>query len=238
MKNYFVQTLCKICAHSGNPGEDVPIVGDVYPLYKQLQEISYSSFRHFMQGEWEYVLLEKEVDHVFDVFKNNFQSIYDLRQAGPCNILFCGLDAQMVKPTEIFGKYDKFMMFNYTDPKNNSKFINNFNCDVRYYPVEMDQHWWNYSLQESKNLKVWEDEQNIYNDMLWGQGVTLDQVLKPSMAFQAHMMGSPDDNVAYAEQWNNLRVNDSHIVHWHSSRGPENRIWTMSEVNRRTGVSQ
>jgi hypothetical protein len=144
----------------------------------------------------------------------------------------------MIRPTEVFGKYDQFRLFNHTDPKHNHHFENNFNADVRYYPSTLDKKWWDFTMEWKEKIKVWEDEQNIYNDMLWGQGVTLDQVLKPSMAFQAHMMGSPDDDVAYAEQWNNLRVNDSHIVHWHSSRGPENRIWTMSEVNRRTGVSQ
>jgi hypothetical protein len=238
MKNYFVQALYNIKSQGGAPEQNVPIVGEVYPFYKQLQQISYASFRHFMKGNWEYVLLEKEVDHVFDGFKNNFQSIYDLRQSGPCNILFCGLDTQMVQPTEVFERYNKFTMFNHTDPKSNRHFTNNFNNDIRYYPTEMEQKWWDFTLEWKEKLKIWEDEQNVYNWILWGQGVDVNQVHDPKMAFQAHMMASPDHNVDAANQWNNLHINDSHIIHWHSSRGPKNRIATMSEVNRRTGVTQ
>jgi hypothetical protein len=101
----------------------------------------------------------------------------------------------------------------------------------------MDQYLWDHTLQESNNLKVWEDEQDIYNDILWGQGVTLSQLLDPKMAFQAHMMGHPDDNVEYAKQWNGLHIDESHIIHWHSSRDPENRIYAMGKINQRTGVS-
>jgi len=239
VKNYFVQTLCKVKANSGNPGEHVPIVGDVYDDYKKLQQLSYASFRHFMQGDWEYVLLEKEVDHIFDVFKYNFQRTYDLHQSGPCNILFAGLDAQMIKPTEIFGKYDKFMMFNYTDPQSNKKFINFFNCDVRYYPAELEQTWWDYTLTESENLKVWEDEQNIYNDILWGQKLHLKKVLDPKMAYQGHQItNGVEEEIAKANDWNNCHISNAHIVHWHSSRGVKNRIAIMSDLNQYLGVPQ
>ena len=91
-------------------------------------------------------------------------------------------------------------------------------------------------MEWKEKIKIWEDEQNVYNWILWGQGVTVDQVRDPKMAFQAHMMGSPDHNVELSEQWNGLHINNSHIIHWHSSRGPENRIATMGEVNQRTGV--
>jgi hypothetical protein len=240
MKNYLVQSLYKINATVAKPGEEIPpsMNGDVYSFYKQLQQISYNSFRHFLQGEWEYVLIEKEVDNVLDVFRNNFQSIYDLRQAGPCNILYCGLDSQMIRPTEVFGKYDQFRMFNHTDPKRNHHFENNFNCDIRYYPSTLDEKWWDFTMEWKEKIKIWEDEQNVYNWILWGQGVTVDQVLDPKMAFQAHMMAGPDHNADAASQWNGLNINESHMIHWHSSRGPENRIATMGEVNQRTGVPQ
>ena len=58
--------------------------GDLYNLYKQLQLLSKSSYKHFLQGDWEYVLLEAEVDNVLEVFKYNFKQIDDLRkQHGP-----------------------------------------------------------------------------------------------------------------------------------------------------------
>ena len=236
MKNYFVQTLVKV--NSTDYGwKDRAGEGDLYSLYKQIQEQSYASFKHNLQGDWEYVLLETEVNNVLEVFRFNFESIYKLAHREPCNILFCGLDCQMVAPTEVFGKYKRFQMFNHTDPKRNGFFENNFNCDTRYYPADLDESIWQYSLDASENLTVWEQEQNIYNDMMWNQGVTLEEVLEPKMAFQAHMMGSPDNNVEAATGWNGIHINDCNIIHWHSSRGAPNRLGVMTEVNKRIGVT-
>ena len=235
MKNYFVQTLVKV--NSTDYGwKDRSSEGDLYSLYKQIQHQSYASFKHNLQGDWEYVLLETEVNNVLEVFRFNFQSIYELAHREPANIFFCGLDCQMIEPTEVFGKYNTFRMFNHTDPKRNGFFENNFNCDTRYYPAELDESIWQYSLDASENLTVWEQEQNIYNDMMWNQGLKLEEVLDPKMAFQAHMMGSPDNNLEEAAQWNGIHVDMANIVHWHSSRGAPNRLAIMTEVNNRLGI--
>ena len=235
MKNYFVQTLVRV--KSTDYGwKDRKDEGNLYELYTGIQQQSYHSFKHNLQGEWEYVLLETEVDRVLEVFRFNFESLYALHKDGPCNILFCGLDNQMIEPTEVFGKYDKFRMFNYTDPRSNSVFEHNFNCDTRYYPAELDESVWQFSLDMSTNLTVWEQEQNIYNHMMWNQGVSLEQVLDPKMAFQAFMMAGPDHNVELANQWNGIHVNDANIIHWHSSRGAPNRLGVMTEVNKRLGI--
>ena len=60
MKNYFVQTLCKINKEeSHKPDQQVPLnEKNYYPLYQEIQKVSYSSFKHFMEGDWEYILLE------------------------------------------------------------------------------------------------------------------------------------------------------------------------------------
>lgn len=238
MKNYLVQTLVKV--NSSDYGwKDRSDEGDLYSIYKKIQQVSYASYKKFLQGDWEYVLLETEVDNVLDVFRNNFEKINELRKQEPCNILFCGLDTQMVQPTDLFGKIHRFTMFNYTDPRSNSKFENNFNCDVRYYPAELDEKWWDYTIDQSKKLAVWEDEQNVYNHILWNQepAPSVQEVLVPQMAYQGFMIGSLEDpNINYGNQWNGVELNRSHIIHWHSSRGAQNRLNLMSEVNRRTGV--
>lgn len=235
MKNYFVQTLVNVKSTKYD-WKDRSDEGDLYELYTGIQQQSYNSFKHNLQGDWEYVLFEKEVDHVLEVFRFNFESLYALHKDGPCNILFCGLDNQMIEPTEVFGKYNKFRMFNYTDPRSTDLFAHNFNCDTRYYPADLDESIWQFSLDESENLTFWEQEQNIYNHMMWNQGVHVEDVLEPKMAFQAFMMPSPDDNVQYANNWNGVNVDDSYIVHWHSSRGAPNRLQVMTEVNNRLGI--
>ena len=231
MKNYFVQTLCKVKKENYDPGQQVPIhEQDTYPMYQELQNLSYSTFKHFMEGDWEYVLLEEEVSHVFEVFQQNFRKIYDLWNSEPCNILFTGLDTTMIQPTEIFGKYDKFTMFNHSDPKRSPNFENNFNCDVRYYPATMDKKWMDYTMEKIDSLKVWSDEQDIYNDMLWGQGVIVDEVHEPKMAYQGHMIPNLQQNIEVGNDWNGIHINDAHIVHWHSSRGIANRVQLFNSI--------
>lgn len=236
VKNFLVQTLIRV--KSTNYGwKDRADEGDLYSLYKQLQLLSKSSYRHFLQGDWEYVLLEAEVDNVLEVFKYNFKQIDDLRKKhGPCNILFGGLDTQMLKPTEMFGRWDNFMMFNYTDPRANTLFPDNFNCDVRYYPSNMDEAWWEFTLEEEAKIKVWEDEQNIYNAMLWSQGLVPQDVLHPELAYQGFMMANHTHNREAGDGWNGIKFDDAHIVHWHSSRGAQNRINTMTTLANQLGI--
>lgn len=238
MKNYFVQNLCKIVNEDSHKREqEIPLQEkNYYPLYQELQKISYSTFKHHMQGDWEYVLLEAEVNHVFEVFKLNFEEIYKLGANGDANILFCGLDTTMIAPTEIFGRWDNFMMFNHTDPKKSQKFQNNFNCDVRYYPATMDKKWWDYTLEKMDSLKVWSDEQDIYNDILWGQGAKVEDVRHPELSFQAHMMPNLDTRIDEANYYNQFDINDAHIIHWHSSRGIENRVALMKDVCERLEI--
>lgn len=236
MKNYFVQTLVNV--NSTDYGwKDRGDEGDLYSLYKGIQEQSYASFKHNLQGDWEYVLLETQVENVLEVFRFNFEQIYNLAHKESCNILFCGLDCQMIKPTEVFGKYDHFTMFNYTDPRKNDYFEHNFNCDTRYYPAGLDEKIWDFSLAESENLTVWEQEQNIYNHMLWNQGVKVEEVFDPKMAFQAFMMPNQRQGAYAGAEWNGVHINDSNIVHWHSSRGAPNRLKVMTDVNASLGIN-
>lgn len=235
MKNYLVQTLTRV--RSTNYGwKDRKDEGDLYSLYQHIQKLSKASYDKFLQGEWEYVLLEKEVDNVLEVFQNNFKKIYELRKSGECNILFCGLDTQMLKPTEVFDQYADFLMFNYTDPRSNSLFQHNYNCDIRYYPAEMDMTWWEFSLEEAEKIRVWEDEQNIYNAMMWSQGLDPAYTCRPTMAYQGFMMPDLNTNREYADRWNGCSFDDAHMVHWHSSRGAQNRIDIMTAVSHNVDI--
>ena len=232
MKNYLVQSLNKFPEKKYEDYQQIPWqgAGNSYSEYEQMQKLSYVTFRHFLEDDWEYVLLEGEVDDVLGAFRSNFIKLYDLGHSQPCNILFCGLDCQMLKPTKIFGRWDNFMLFNYTDPKQTIKHINNFNCDIRYYPASLDRKWWEYTLRKMNSLKVWSDEQDIYNDILWGQGLTVDDVLHIELAFQGFMANSLRDGMGEANKWNNRIINECNIVHWHSSRGVRNRVSLMRGV--------
>ena len=88
----------------------------------------------------------------------------------------------------------------------------------------MDKKWMDYTMEKIDSLKIWSDEQDVYNDMLWGQDINYDDVIDPKMAYQGHMIPNLDTNIEQGNQWNGIDINDAHIVHWHSSRGIQNRV--------------
>jgi SAM-dependent methyltransferase len=56
-------------------------------------------------------------------------------------------------------------------------------------------------------------------------------VLDPAMAWQAFMT-----DVAFGEPWNNLPINQSKILHFHSSRGSDSRVELMKSIAKQIGT--
>ena len=119
MKNYLIRSLYQI--KSPVWFRDRTDEGDIYDQYMQMHEISLRTFEQHLQGDWEFVFFNKTVPDIQAVFKDHFFEIYDIWRQGDCNILYCGPDNAMMKPTQFFGKYEDFMMFNYTDPKSSTE---------------------------------------------------------------------------------------------------------------------
>ena len=239
MRNLVVQALCKITPNTTKREEQVPLQNDVYELYQQIQAESYYTHKKNIQGDWEYVLLEKDVNHPFEIFQNTFKRVAELWKEGDTNILFFGLDTITVKPVDIFGKYEDFMMFNYTDPKSNGIYKNNFNCDVRYYPASMDEALIDYSLEEQSKLQKWEDEQNIYNYMLWQQpNRTLENTVDPTLAYQGHMLFTHTTHRQLEEsnKWNNCQFDDAKIIHLHGSRSAKEKLQLIQIWKKHYGI--
>lgn len=232
MKNYLIKSLSKIKSTNWH-WTDRACEGDIYPYYQKMHRISEASFRKFLQGNWEYLYFENEVDEVNQVFKDQFYKFYDIWKQEPCNILYCGPDTQMLRPTEIFGRFDKFMMFNYTEPRSNGLFTHYLNADIRYMPLTMKQETWDIGIKKFCTLNYWGYDQNVYNEMIWSQGLTPEQAICPELAYQG--FGIHGDK-SYANKWNNCDLNDAHIVHWHGSRSAAIRLMIMEEFAQQTGV--
>lgn len=246
MKNYLISSLYKIKSpmwFHDRSGE-----GDIYEHYMKMHALSLQSFKDNLAGEWEFIFFNKEVDNIQSVFKDHFFEIYDIWKQGNCNILYCGPDNLMMKPTTIFGQYDDFRMFNYTDPKAldershyNIDHPHFFNADVRYYPASMDQAIWDLGAGMTRNwdFNCWNTEQIILNHMLWSQeGRTLENTLDPTMAYQAQWLFAPQGQYAgqwsqrlqVSNQWNNCDIRDAHIVHLHGSRDAPSKYQLMSQL--------
>ena len=216
--------------------------GDLYDWYMKMHDISLRSFEKHLQGDWEFVFLNKEVENIQEVFKDHFFEIYDIWKQGDTNILYCGPDNLVMKPTEFFGKYDDFMMFNYTDPKTsnepnhyNIQHQHFFNADVRYYPSTMSQDIWDMGIEMAENwdFNSWNTEQFILNKMLWDQpNRTLENTLDPLMAYQGHELYLQDweKRKEYSNKWNGCEIKDAHIIHLHGSRNAPNKFALIEQL--------
>ena len=242
MKNYLIRSLYKI--KSPMWFEDRSNEGDLYDWYMKMHDISLRSFEKHLQGDWEFIFFNKEVQNIQEVFKDHFFEIYDIWKEGDCNILYCGPDNIMMKPTEFYGKYNDFMMFNYTDPKTsiepnhyNIQHEQFFNADVRYYPNTMSHDIWDMGLEMAENwvFKSWNTEQFILNKMLWDQtDRSLDNTLNPAVAYQGHALFIEDweQRKAYSNEWNGCDIKDAQIIHLHGSRNAPRKFALMEQLEK------
>lgn len=219
MKNYLVKTLFKV-QDSNWHFKDRAEEGDLFDHYVRAHELSLQSFNRFLKGDFEFRFYSGEVANINDAFRNTFWLIHDLWHTEPCNILYTDPDTIAIKPIDPW-HYDKFMMFNYTDPKSleiDDKVLveHFFNAGVRYFPSTMTQHTWglgrNLAINWDKNN--YHTEQLILNNMLWSQGLSPEQALDKSMNWALFV--NMDRNVS--DEFNQTDINTAKIIHLHASR--------------------
>lgn len=224
--------------------------GDLYEIYGRMYAISRASFRHFLEGDWEELRWEEEIESIAYAMKLNWNNCYNLWHKEPCNILAAGPDVMMVKPTKLFGEFDKFTMFNWTDPKSytepnpwNIQLPNYFNGDFKYYPSTMSEEVWALGKSmttgwddESNTPAAWNNEQLIENVMFWSQGQTFEEAHKPELFYQAFMINENPQSLAYANQWNNSDFNNAHVLHFAGTRGAAARLAWMEQIAESLGI--
>lgn len=247
VKNYVV------CAHRRIKStkwvwKDTKDEGDIYEIYRQMCLHSLASARHFLEGDWEYILWDQEIDHINDAMPLNNQLTYELWHKEPCNILWVGPDVQFVKPTKIFGEFDNFRLFNWTDPKSwyeanqyNAKFDNLFNNDLNYHPHTMDPKLWEIERQmhnewnKTDGMDSYNNQQIIHNTMFWSQNLDWADAHRPELFYQAQWLPSWT-TVETQDQWNGCKYEDAQVIHWHSSRHAPTKLECMRQVNEALGV--
>jgi len=247
IKNYV------ICAHRRIKStkwiwKDTKDEGDIYQLYQQLCLESLSSSRHFLEGDWEYVCFNEDIEHINQAMPMNNDLVYDMWHKEPCNILWVGPDVQFVKPTKIFGEFKEFRLFNWTDPKSwnepnqyNLTFAHLFNNDLQYYPHTMSEDLW---IKEREMRALWDtsegmnsynNQQIVHNAMFWMQELEWNDAHRPNLFYQAHWL--PWRPIEESDEWNGCKYQDAHVIHWHSSRHAPTKLACMQQVNQALGVS-
>jgi hypothetical protein len=239
MKNYLVKSLFQV-KDADWKVLDRSHESNLFESYLAMHEVSAESYRAFLQGDWELKFITGEVEQINQAFEKTFWAIHDLWHSEPCNILYTDPDTIAVKPVEIFGQHQKFLMFNHTDPKQfdrpnpyNRSYPNFFNAGVRYFPATMDEKIWQLGTAMASNwdYATYDTEQIILNAMLWDQGVSVEQALQPTVAWQLF-----HPNLEFGQQWNGCSISDAKILHLHSSRGADNRLAFMKHTAGQLGI--
>ena len=246
VKNYV------ICAHRRIKStkwvwKDTKDEGDIYEIYSEMCRNSLASMRKFLEGDWEYILFDEEIESINDAMPLNNDRTYELYHSGPCNVLWVGPDVQFVKPTRIFGEFKEFRLFNWTDPKSwhesnqyNKSFDNLFNNDLQYFPAGMDPELWRVEREmraawdNTDGMSSYNNQQIIHNTMFWSQGLAWEDAHRPELFYQAQWL--PWHDIAMQDEWNGCRYEDAHVIHWHSSRHSPTKLECMRQVNAALGV--
>jgi len=247
IKNYVV------CAHRRIKStkwvwKDTKDEGDIYKTYLEMCRHSLASAREFLEGEWEYILFDEDIDSIHDAMPLNNDRIYELYHREPCNILWVGPDVQFVKPTKMFGEFNEFRLFNWTDPKKwyepnqyNKTFENLFNNDLQYYPAGLvDPELWRMDREmraewdNSDGMSSYNNQQIIHNTMFWSQGLEWEDAHRPELFYQAQWL--PWHPVEVQDEWNGCKYADAQVIHWHSSRHSPTKLECMRQVNEALGI--
>ena len=70
--------------------------------------------------------------------------------------------------------------------------------------------------------------------MVWGQGLGADQVIDPKMAYQGFML--PQHSQDLSDSWNGCTIQQARIIHWHGSRGANEKLNLMASVNQQLNI--
>lgn len=235
IKNYVIWTNCQVNETEKKFGIEPSAGLEVRNAYNKMFQISLATAKTFLQGNWEPIVFTDTADSRVSMFKDNWQRLWDIWHQEPCNILYLDSDTMFIRPTEIFGRFQEFRLFNWTDPKSNSEFQDYFNAGVRYYPASMSDETWHIgkNMANNWNLDIWDQEQLIFNQMFWSQNIPQHDCRHPELNWQGMMMTVPDPRIQVAhEQWNELALKDSYIIHMHGSRGAVNTAALMEQACR------
>lgn len=239
MRNYLIGCARPVINYWGpwkGTGQN-PRYQEDYITYREMYRLSRLSARHFLQGEWTEFCFQSPI---LDARLNTLHIWYQIRELWhqePCNILCMGADTLFVKPTEIFGRFEEFRLFNYTDPREHREFRHYFNDDIRYIPHTLNQGIW---LAAERQMCRWLDPteqsqwdlgQIIHNHMFWSQGFWGERVARPDLAFQIIHFDDEQDSA-----WNNYPVSQAHILHLHGSRGAGDRVDAMRTMLAQLGI--
>jgi len=237
MKNYVVWHNCHINETEYKFNIEPCASKKTRTAYDTMHRVSRASAEKFLAGDWEAIVFTEPAESRVEMFKQSWFRVWDLWHNEECNILYLDSDTVFIKPTEIFGRFSEYRLFNWTAERSRHHFKNYYNAGVRYMPSTMNDEVWEIGRKQAENwrLDIWDQEQIIFNDMFWSQNV-LDPH-HPELNWQGMSLRSGDLTVKRQhEEYNQCELNDAHIMHIHGSRNAENSAEIMLKIASEVGV--
>lgn len=237
MRNYLVTAVRPI-----RQGWHLESNQDLYHAYGRMYRMMLASWQKFSHCDFVPVLLTDTVENNRDYCVKNWRAIQDLWRQEPCNIVWAGADTLMIQPTEIFGGFDQYRLFNYTQPRSHELLPHYFNDDIQYFPHSMSQQTWDLGEELLANIYThpegnWGYDQVRHNLMFWNQQIAEHDHCHPKLAWQAMDLRSLDrESVSWHETWNNCSLGAAHILHFHASRGSHAVINIMQQLCDKLGI--
>jgi hypothetical protein len=168
-----------------------------------MHELTLTSLKKYIGGEWELVLFEGEVDKGQQMMKDVFIKTHRLWSQEPCNILFVDMDILACGPIDFFNQYKHFTMF--------AKIREDFyNCGLRYFPHTMDPALWDIGFELYKDWNddaEWDRDQLVYSKMLCSQNDFVFTQIPINVWFETFEF-HPEFLTQYK------------LLHFHSAKGP------------------
>lgn len=201
--------------------------------YNEMEKIMVSSAVRNVRDLHAVIIHRDTVSDVRELFRMHFEQIYDLWKTRNHNILYADLDVVFAARSRYFGVFDKFTMFNFTDPMSTQcdhygiTLKHFFNCGVRYYPADMSEEVWDmgFDMLRNWNPDRYDSEQVIYNAMMWAQSDQLNDFYRPDLAFQVL---TPD--ALHNHRFNRISEMQAKTFHVHGTRGSGNRLSIMQRL--------
>lgn len=215
---------------------------DLFDAYHQMYHMMLASWQAHSKQEFTAILLTDPVENNLENNVRNWEFVKQLWHSEPSNIVWAGADTLMVQPTEIFGAFPQYRLFNYTEPKTHPKVANYFNDDLQYYPHTMNQDTWCMGDELLENIYTdpegnWGYDQIRHNLMFWHQTIDDTDRHHPKLAWQAMRLRElAPTTVAWHEWWNNCPLASAQIIHFHASRGSQAVIDIMRQICDKLGI--
>lgn len=201
-----------------------------FEKYREITNLCVESYKRNLAELDEVILLEGNASNYHRMFEAIFYKTTEIYKTKDCNMIWTDSDCICVKPTEIFGKYDYFVMFdsqdvfcayNSIDPKCYAHLKPWMMSNIRYYPRgKITEKIWEAAYCVAEEWKdVWAYECIIYNAMFHAQGFSKEQInrlINPLLNCQ-YQRGQTDWGI----------MEKAHIIHVQSSRNRDIAIDKM-----------